>query len=259
MTSASRILAGTMLAVSIAATIASSDALAQPTQPIYVQYDGFVRNKDGTLTLSFGYFNTNNVNVTVPAGAANGFAPGASDRNQPIVFLKGRHRFACSMVVDKSFDGTLQWTVSFAGKTSTSTAKMLDPLYELELNSEKHAVQGLDVASAPKNVCVNRPPHVQIASSPFEAPRSEGIELQARVGQELTITGAVEDDGLPRDGTLTYRWRKIGGPGEVTFSDASTAVTRATFSAAGAYELELSSSDGEKAGTLKIPVKVSHG
>ena len=33
---------------------AAGVAVAQPTQPIYVQYDGFVRNKDGTFTLSFG-------------------------------------------------------------------------------------------------------------------------------------------------------------------------------------------------------------
>src|SRR5437762_342827 len=44
---------------------------AQPTQPIYLQYDGFVKNTDGTLTVSFGYFNMNNVDVTVAPGAAN--------------------------------------------------------------------------------------------------------------------------------------------------------------------------------------------
>ena len=161
------------------------------------------------------------------------------------------------MVVDKAFDGKLQWTVKFAGTTSTSTAKMLDPLYQLELNSEKHAVQGLDIAGAPKNVCVNRPPRVQVASSPFEAPRAEGVELQARAGQDLPITGVVEDDGLPRGGKITHHWRKVSGPGDVTFSDATTPTTRAKFAAPGAYEIELSSSDGEKTGTLRIKVTVT--
>src|SRR5262245_65219727 len=142
------------VALLMAVSLDTADALAQPTQPIYVQYDGFVRNKDGSLLISFGYYNMNNVDVTIPSGDANSFAPAPGDRNQPIMFLKGRHRFACSMVVDKAFDGKLQWTVKFAAGTSTSTAKMLDPLYELELNSEKKAVQGLDVAAAPKNVCV---------------------------------------------------------------------------------------------------------
>ena len=46
----------------------ATPASAQPTQPIYLQYDGFVRNADGTYTLSFGYFNMNAVDVTVQPG-----------------------------------------------------------------------------------------------------------------------------------------------------------------------------------------------
>jgi hypothetical protein len=123
-----------------ALAVCDATVAAQPTQPIYLQYDGFVRNKNGTLTLSFGYFNTNNAEVTVAAGEANLFAPAPGDRNQPVAFLKGRHRFVCSMVVDGSFSGPLQWTLRFAGRTQTTTAKILDPLYELELNSEKRAI-----------------------------------------------------------------------------------------------------------------------
>ena len=33
------------------------DVPAQASHPIYLQYDGFVKNRDGTFTLSFGYFN----------------------------------------------------------------------------------------------------------------------------------------------------------------------------------------------------------
>jgi hypothetical protein len=246
-----------LAALALAIGIGRIGVRAQPTQPIFIQYDGFVRNKDGTLTLSFGYFNMNSVDVPIAAGADNTFAPAPGDRNQPIVFRKGRHRFACSMVVDKTFADALQWSVQFGGKTSTSTAKIFDPLYELELNSEKHATQGLDTASAPKNVCVNRPPSVTLAVSPFEAPKSEGVELPARVGQDLPLNASVEDDGLPRESKVTSRWRKIAGPGDVTFADAATASTRAKFAAPGAYELELSASDGEKTGALKISVKVA--
>jgi len=160
-------------------------AAAQPTQPIYLQYDGFVRNANGTLTVSFGYYNMNNVDVTVPPGEANVFAPAPADRNQPITFVKGRHRFACSMVVDTTFDGKLQWTVKFAGRTETTTAKALNPLYELELNSQKKANAGLDVEHAPKNVCVNRPPTPEIVN-PFGGPDAS-TKLAAKVDQELAI------------------------------------------------------------------------
>jgi hypothetical protein len=227
---------------------------AQPTQPMYVQYDGFVRNKNGTLTLSFGYFNMNQVEVTVPPGDANVFMPAPGDRNQPITFLKGRHRFACSMVVDRSFAGPLQWTVKFAGRTQTTTAKLLDPLYELELNSEKRAVAGLDVATAPKNVCVNRAPAVEIVN-PFGG-ADASTNLTAKVGTDLPINGHVEDDGLPRGSKVAVAWKKISGPGEVSFSDATTGPTRAKFSAPGAYVIELSATDGEKTNALKINVNV---
>jgi hypothetical protein len=245
--------AGFMLLAALAA--GDAHVVAQPTQPIYVQYDGFVRNKNGTFTLSFGYFNMNNVDVPVPPGDANSFAPAPADRNQPVAFLKGRHRFACSMVVDGSFDGRLQWTVKFAGRTEITTAKALNPLYELELNSEKRAIAGLDIANAPKNVCVNRAPVVEIVN-PFGGPDAS-TKLAAKVDQDLAINGHVEDDGLPRGGHLTTAWKKISGPGTVTFSDAASGPTRAKFSAPGAYVIELSATDGEKTGSLEVNVTVS--
>ena len=229
-------------------------AIAQPSQPIYMQYDGFVRNKDGTFTLSFGYYNMNNVDVTVQPGDANTFTPTPGDRNQPVTFLKGRHRFACSMVVDKTFGGPLQWTVKFAGRTQTTTAKVLDPLYELELNSAKKAIAGLDVATAPKNVCVNRPPAVEVVN-PFGGPDAS-TKMNAKVGADLPINGHVEDDGLPRGGKVVTAWKKISGPGDVTFSDAAAGPTRAKFGAPGAYVIELSATDGEKTNTLTINVTV---
>jgi len=243
-------------ALVLVCTLAAGGALvAQPTQPIYVQYDGFVRNKDGTLTLSYGYYNMNNVDVTVQPGDANTFAPAPADRNQPITFLKGRHRFACSMVVDKTFNGQLQWTVKFAGRTEVTTAKALNPLYELELNSEKKAIAGLDVATAPKNVCVNRPPAVEVVN-PFGGPDAS-TNLTAKAGADLPINGHVEDDGLPRGSKVVAAWKKVSGPGDVTFSDPASGPTRAKFSAPGAYVIELSATDGEKTNTLRINVTVS--
>ena len=228
---------------------------AQPTQPIYLQYDGYVHNKDGSYTLSFGYFNMNNVDVTVPSGDANSFTPGPADRNQPLTFVKGRRRFACSMVVDRNFDGKLQWTVKFAGKTSTTTAKALDPLYELEHSSEEHATAGLDIAKAPRNVCVNRPPSVHVGN-PFAPPPGPN-GLTGRVNQDVTLTSQIEDDGLPRGSKLAAAWKKVSGPGEVTFSDAAATTTRAKFAAPGKYEIELSATDGERSASAQVSLQIT--
>ena len=52
-------------------------------------------------------------------------------------------------------------------------------------------------------------------------------------------------------------WKKASGPGTVTFSNAASGPTQATFSAPGAYVLDLSASDGEKTNTLKVNVTVN--
>ena len=179
-------------ALMVALAAGAANAAAQPTQPIYLQYDGFVRNATGTFALSFGYFNQNNADVTIEPGDANLFSPAPADRNQPIAFLKGRHRFACSMVVDGSFDGRLQWTLTFAGRTQTTTAKALNPLYELELNSEKRAIAGLALASAARNVCVNGPPMVEIVN-PFGRPDAS-TKIAAKVDQDVAVNARVTMD-----------------------------------------------------------------
>lgn len=250
----------------LAATLAFVGALgvhgdAQPSQPIYLQYDGYVRNKDNhTLTLSFGYYNMNHIDVRIQPGDGNGFIPGPADRNQPITFLEGRHRFACAIVVPENFDGKLQWQVKFGGKTTMTTEKVLNPLYELEENSQKRVMTGLDLKSAPKGNCVNRSPNIQVinpnADISAAADTPAAMRFSGRVGQELTLTGHAEDDGLPRDSKLVISWKKVSGPGNVTFASADSGPTRASFSAPGDYELELSGTDGEKSNSVKISVKV---
>ena len=236
------------------------DAAAQASNPIYLQYDGYVKNKDGTLTLSFGYFNTNHIDVRIQPGDDNSFVPAPVDRNQPLLFLTGRHRFACTIVVPPDFDGRLQWTVRFAGKTFTTTARTLDPLYELELNSETRATTGLDLTKAPRGVCVNRAPAIQVINPLADvnagADTLAATSFAIRLDQELSLVGNVEDDGLPRDSKVSVSWKKNSGPGTVTFSDASQPVTRVRFSEAGVYELELSATDMEHANSVKIRVSV---
>jgi hypothetical protein len=237
------------------------DASAQAAHPIYLQYDGYVKNKDGTYTLSFGYFNTNHVDVQIQSGEDNSFAPGPGDRNQPTLFLAGRHRFACSMVVPSDFDGKLQWKLRFAGGTFTTTAKVLDPLYELELNSEKRATAGLDLAKAPRGVCVNRAPSVQVINPLADvnagADTLAATSFTTRVDQELSLIGNVEDDGLPRGGKVVVSWKKIGGPGTVTFSETAQPTTRVRFGEAGVYELELSATDTEHTNGVKLRITVN--
>ncbi len=141
--------------LALTGAVAATAAGAQPRHPVYLIYDGFIANADGSLTLAFGYHNLNHVDVTV-AGDDNAFLAGAADRDQPTVFGPGRHRFACVMVVPDGFDGPLQWRVRFAGHTSTTTPRMLDPLYALEEASAQQAVEGIDLDGPPSETCLER-------------------------------------------------------------------------------------------------------
>lgn len=155
---AGSVAAGTALAVAVSAGAVTASAVvaaAQPRHPVYLIYDGFITNVDGSLTLAFGYHNVNRVEVTIE-GEDNAFLPGAADRHQPNVFLPGRQRFACVMVVPEAFNGRLQWQVLFAGHESVTTARLLDPLYALEEASAEQAVEGIVVDGAPQGICLER-------------------------------------------------------------------------------------------------------
>ena len=215
---------------------------AQARQPIYPVYDGFVKNPDGSLTLSFAYFSHNGEPVNVPPGPDNGFTPTPADRGQATTFLPGHHRFQCIMVVGSDFDGNLRWNLSYAGTSTSTSEDMLQYNWELDANSTKQVIRDVDPAIAPRGACLNRPPLVRFLGL-RGGPRGAPAEVSVTLPEPLQLFGSVRDEGLPRESNLTATWKKVSGPGTVTFSNLNVARTRASFSAPGTYELELSASD----------------
>lgn len=53
----------------------------------------------------------------------------------------------------------------------------------------------------------------------------------------------------------SVRWRKRSGPGRVTFADPTALVTTATFTAPGAYVVELTADNGETTASSTLNVK----
>ncbi len=71
-----------------------------------------------------------------------------------------------------------------------------------------------------------------------------------------SLTGSVADDGLPSGGSLLIAWSRVSGPGVVTFTNANSPNTTATFSEPGTYALRLTGNDGEKLATADVTIAV---
>ena len=142
-------------------------------------------------------------------------------------------------------------TVTFADPSSASTTATFsaEGVYELQLSGSDSALSAADKVT----VTVNN------ASGTNKAPVvSAGADQTIIASGAADLQGTVTDDGLPASpGNLTITWSKLSGPGTVTFANASSAQTTATFSTTGVYGLRLSGSDGALTTTDDVTVTVN--
>jgi hypothetical protein len=86
---------------------------------------------------------------------------------------------------------------------------------------------------------------------------SAGPAQEIQLPAAANLSGTVADDGLPATpGAVTSTWTKVSGPGEVTFTDASSPTTTASFGEAGEYVLRLTADDGELQASGDVTVTV---
>ena len=73
-----------------------------------------------------------------------------------------------------------------------------------------------------------------------------GADVAISPTESAELRGIVSDDARPAPpGTLVTEWRKISGPGTVSFENAFGISTNASFSAVGSYVLRLTAFDGQ--------------
>jgi PKD repeat protein len=93
-------------------------------------------------------------------------------------------------------------------------------------------------------------------------PANQAPVVNAGADQSITLpftaslSGTATDDGLP-SATLTTTWSKVSGPGTVTFGNANSLTTTATFSTAGSYVLRLTATDGALTTTDDVTITVN--
>ena len=120
--------------------------------------------------------------------------------------------------------------------------------YVLRLTASDGAVSASDDVTVA--VTANQPAN--------QAPTvSAGSDQTITLPSSATLDGTVSDDGRPNPpGVVTTAWSRFSGPGTVTFGDASSVDTTASFSAAGTYVLRISANDGELTRTDDVTVNV---
>ena len=222
-------------------------------------FEGWFPNPDGSFSLLVGYFNRNlKEELDVPIGPNNNIEPGGPDQGQPTHFLPGRQYGMFVVKVPKDFGSKkVVWTVISHGYTAAI------PLY---LNRDYEISPFIEAAVG------NTPPSLSFAEGgpAVQGPVGLGIQREVKVGEPLSITAWVADDGRRTSSSgalsknpgppITLRWDKYRGPGEVKFDSSKPKVelrqeseekakfsgkgtTLATFSQPGDYTLHLTVND----------------
>ncbi len=83
-----------------------------------------------------------------------------------------------------------------------------------------------------------------------------GADQVVNLGDTVFLPGQVIDDGAPDPSRLSVAWKRVSGPGTVTFGGTGEAHTSADFSVAGTYVLRLTASDGGGTATDDLTVTV---
>jgi len=192
-------IAATLIA---AAALRPSSAQEQFTygQTIAPAYEGFVANPDGTFDLVFGYLNRNYEELLdIPIGPANNIEPGGPDQGQPTHFLTRRRRHQFHIKVPNDFGGKeVVWTLTLRGKTEKAYGT-LKPEYILDnrvmmMNNSGFGQRG--------NEGDNQPPVVRVEGE---------TRRTVKVGEPVTLTAVVTDDGLPAPPDARDRRSAAGG------------------------------------------------
>lgn len=184
------------LALVVVPAIAGAQSLAYNSgQNVAPGYEGWEEDADGSKYFLFGYMNRNwEEELDVPVGPDNGFSPGPADQGQPTHFLPRRNRFVFRVKVPANFTAKdeLVWTLTTAGKTEKAYASLRED-YKVDDVVKASETGALGAGSSSPEIRANKPPVVKVQGSKT---------LTAKVGQPVSITTLVTDDGIPaRRGT----------------------------------------------------------
>ena len=187
-----RVLLGVVALVVATQVAGSAQSLSYTKgQNVSPGYEGWEEAPDGTKYFLFGYMNRNwEEELNVPVGPDNNFTPGAADQGQPTHFLPRRNRFVFRVPVPKNFTekDELIWTLTTYGKTEKDYASLRTD-YKVDDVVKASETGALGAGTSSPEVRSNKPPTVKVEGSKT---------LTAKVGEPVTLTAVVTDDGIPK-------------------------------------------------------------
>jgi hypothetical protein len=158
-------------------------------ESVHPAYEGWWPNADGSVTMFFGYMNSNwEEEFDVPIGPANNIEPGGPDQGQPTHFYPRRNPFLFTIRIPKDF-GTkeLIWTLTTHGKTLKAYASLKSD-YQIDPQTISTEVGG-DGGSLRDELRTNIAPELKV----------EGEKRRTvKVGEPLALAVVANDpDNIP--------------------------------------------------------------
>ena len=177
----------TAATLSLPVAFAQAPARGQAVVPVY---EGFWTNADGTYDLLFGYYNRDwDAELDVPIGPANSLTPGAADQGQPTHFFPRRNQFIFKVRVPANFGAKeVVWSLTTNGQTEKAYGT-LRPAYAVdETVMMANFGAGGQTGFVP-DMMGNKPPVMKLEGT---------TKRSVKVGEPLTLSATVTDDGKPR-------------------------------------------------------------
>jgi hypothetical protein len=210
------------LVAATAMVLASGSLTAQSLsysrgQNVSPAYEGWEEDADGTRYFVFGYMNRNwQEELEVPIGPENTFNIGDPDQGQPTHFLPRRNRFVFRVPVPKGFSDKdeLIWTLATRGKVERAYASLRTD-YKMDDVVRASETGALGAGSSSPEIRANKPPKLEVQGRK---------SLTAKVGETLTLSAIVTDDGIPKrrgSGLSGAAVSNVGSRNDARISEAS--------------------------------------
>ena len=152
-------------------------------------FEGWEQEKDGSVTLYFGYMNSNwKEEFDVPIGPDNNIEPGGPDQGQPTHFYPRRNPFLFTVHVPKDFGNQeVIWSLTTHGKTEKAYASLKSD-YAMDSQIVSTEVGG-DMGSTEDALKDNVPPELEVDGE---------TQRNVKVGRPLVLVALAGDpDNYP--------------------------------------------------------------